>query len=448
MKVSTSTIRRSGCSRNGEATLRSDQRVGLVEQRREVAVQQPGLLNELELPGDIGIEANEEQPALLRCRRCRGSVDRRPVLAAAPQDAVIVRGVEQGLRRAPRPSPGRRADWRGARASPAGSRGRADRFGRSRSRSAAACTRPAGSSPLRAQQVAVDVAADDPLGEPVGGDVRRGSGSCARIFAASSSSEFQNARDILPKLAHDHVAAVETEVEEALRARLLASARRCAPTRSSRHDRSGRLLVMGVGMSEQDLAERDAVPLDRAVPAGRRSGRRCRPCRLRITEGNRLRQAVGEAEMLPADADSRRAAGQARAGGRSSRREARALVRPPSAQAPNAADVLAVEQQQRMHRQWRRHLALVRQRRPSSPLDRLVAHGNVAAPQRSALDDGRLPLVLRSCRQGGGAGLPGTCPRETAPKRSRAHPAKARLLQAGPGERDGGGARRRFRRCR
>ena len=98
MKVSTSTIRRNGCSRMVKLAFWPDQRVGLVKQRVEILVQQPSLLNELELTRDVRVQADEQQSAL-------GIVvviaigERGAEFATAPQDAVIVRGVQQGLRR-------------------------------------------------------------------------------------------------------------------------------------------------------------------------------------------------------------------------------------------------------------------------------------------------------------------------------------------------------------
>ena len=198
--------------------LRADQRVGLVEQRREVAVEQPGLLHELELAGDVGVQAHEQQAAL-GCRRpCIRSAERGPVFAAAAQDAVVVCGVEQGLRRRLRPAPARRADWPGARASPAGSRGRADR---SAQKPKSFCGWPNSSAGQRrrlghsrwpsmlrptmrsASQSAVTWLA---------------SGSWARMLRGIVLQRFPERGDMLLQLAHHHVAAVEAEIEEALRA--------------------------------------------------------------------------------------------------------------------------------------------------------------------------------------------------------------------------------------
>ena len=66
--------------------------------------------------------------------------------------------------------------------------------------------------------------------------------------------------DILAQLTHYHVAAVEAKIEEALRRSLwrkLCSARQLFVS----HNRTRRLLRMGVGMSQQDLAQGHAMPL-------------------------------------------------------------------------------------------------------------------------------------------------------------------------------------------
>src|SRR5215203_4519496 len=74
----------------------TDERVGLVEQRRKVPVEQPSLLYKLELPRDVGVEAHEQQAALLTVR---GSIPRHrsTVLATAAQDTVIVGSIQQRL---------------------------------------------------------------------------------------------------------------------------------------------------------------------------------------------------------------------------------------------------------------------------------------------------------------------------------------------------------------
>ena len=69
-----------------------------VEQRREVPVQNPSLLHKFELPGDIGIQAHEEQSPLLLVVPV-SVVDRAAELAAAPEDSMVIRRVEQRLRR-------------------------------------------------------------------------------------------------------------------------------------------------------------------------------------------------------------------------------------------------------------------------------------------------------------------------------------------------------------
>src|SRR5829696_1787317 len=110
-----------------------------------------------------------------------------------------------------------------------------------------------------AQQMAVDVAPDNPFGEPVGSDVRGGwvvgADSCGVVF-----KRLPEPGHILAQLTHYHVAAVEAKIEEALRRSLwrkLCSARQLFVS----HNRTRRLLRMGVGMSQQDLAQGHAMPL-------------------------------------------------------------------------------------------------------------------------------------------------------------------------------------------
>ena len=109
--------------------------------------------------------------------------------------------------------------------------------------------------------MAVDVAADDPLGEPVGGDVAAVSGSPSRSFSAPSSSDFQNAGDVLLQLAHHHVAAVEAEIAEACGRALGGEVRRRPGRLPDRPGRSGRAPSRDARWWPiRNVAERHAVP--------------------------------------------------------------------------------------------------------------------------------------------------------------------------------------------
>ena len=109
----------------------------------EVRVEQPGLLHELELAGDVGVEAHEQQAAVLAVVLPR---DRRSSARTCGRGAGCggCWPPRAASARRPRPAPARRADWPGARASRAGSRGRADRPRRTELVVAAARTRRAG----------------------------------------------------------------------------------------------------------------------------------------------------------------------------------------------------------------------------------------------------------------------------------------------------------------
>ena len=196
--------------------------------------------------------------------------------------------------------------------------------------------------------MAVDGAADDAFGQPVGGDVRRG-----RIVGANSGGvvleRFPEPGDILPELAHHHVAAVETEVEEALGRAVLRQIRG-ARQQIVRHHRAGRLLGMGIGVAQQDLAERHAMPGIARRGLAVAEDDRVVLAAIVGAERNRLRQAVGEAEMLARDTvlvelkverelvDDLHVV----------RRERRPDRRGPGV---DGGRVLVVEQQQRMHGQ-------------------------------------------------------------------------------------------------
>src|SRR4051795_10008869 len=106
--------------------------------------------------------------------------------------------------------------------------------------------------------MAVDGASDDPLGQPFGGDMRR-----TGIVGANPRGIFlervPESADILPEFADDEVTAVETEIEQAIgrAARLQPAGRRLV---LGGHNRTRRLLVMRVGMADENLAKRDTVP--------------------------------------------------------------------------------------------------------------------------------------------------------------------------------------------
>ena len=156
-------------------------------------------------------------------------------------------------------------------------------------------------------------------------------------------------------------------------------------------------------------------------------------------ERNRLRQAVGEAEML---------AGHAVLVELEVERE---LMDDPDVvrrqrrfdglgPGVDGGRILVVEQQQRMHGQRRDHLArrraLVRARQGT-----IVLHGRVAAPARPAVDDGALPLVPDPVAE---AAQPVLLVHALAERRRKARQrvaAQARFLQARPGEGERCGAR-------
>ena len=247
--------------------------------------------------------------------------------------------------------------------------------------------------------------------------------------------------DILAQLAHHHVAAVESEIEEAL-----GSALRRKPGLASRpivqHHGTGRLLGVGIGMAQQDLAQGHAMPgitrrdlaveKHRAILAGGRG-----------VEGNRLRQPVGEAEMLVGNAigvevqveleaaDDRDVVG---------RQRLRDLIRPRL----DLVAILVIEQQQRMDGEARRHLTRCvtcrhdHTARQVYGLHRaIVLHRRVAAPERPILDDGTLPLALDSVAQ---AAEPVLLVHALAERRRKARQrvgVQARFTQARPSEGDG-----------
>ena len=240
------------------ATLRADQRVGLVEEGREIAVQDPGLLNKLELPCDVGIEADEQKSSLPMIVLPR-IFDRRPIFPAATQNAVVVGGVEKRLRGS--------LVLRKAVARIASAHVRTQRAAaaaRIVTEEPEVVLRPlvlvCRQQPAGTQQVAVDVAAHDALGEPLRGDVRRG-GVVRSDLGRAIVDRIPERRDVLPKLAHDQITTVETEVEEALGRAFRLQPLRAPPTlHVVLHERPGRLLVMRIGVTQQDVPEGNSVP--------------------------------------------------------------------------------------------------------------------------------------------------------------------------------------------
>ena len=77
--------------------------------------------------------------------------------------------------------------------------------------------------------MAVDVAADDPLREPVGGNMRR-AGVVRPDARRAGFKRFPERGDALLQLAHHHVAAVEAEIAETL-GRAVRGQARCARVR-------------------------------------------------------------------------------------------------------------------------------------------------------------------------------------------------------------------------
>ena len=290
--------------------------------------------------------------------------------------------------------------------------------------------------PARAQQMAVDIAANDPFGQPVGRHMRRG-----RIVGANSGGvvgqRLPEPADVLAKLAHHHVAAVETKVEGALRRPLLRQVRG-AGQQIVRHQRTGRVFGMGIEMAQQDLAQRHAMP--RIARSGLAVAEDDRIVLAAIVgaERDRLRQAVGESEMLAGDAlgvelqVERELVDDLHVVSRERRLDRIGPVL-------DGFRVLVIEQQQGVHGRGRDHLtrrlSLVRAaQRP------IVLHRRVAAPTRPAVDDGALPLVLDPVAQ---AAQPVFLVHALAKRlrktrqRLRRQP---RFLQARPGEGDAGRA--------
>src|SRR6476659_7824327 len=81
-----------------EGSLWPNKRIGFIEQRREIAIEKPPLLDKFKLARNVGVEADEEQSTIgliVRFVPC----ERGAVLAAASQYPVIVARIEQGLGR-------------------------------------------------------------------------------------------------------------------------------------------------------------------------------------------------------------------------------------------------------------------------------------------------------------------------------------------------------------
>src|SRR5258707_15477122 len=106
--------------------------------------------------------------------------------------------------------------------------------------------------------MAVDVAPDNTFSQPVGGDVCgggiAGANPCGVVLEG-----LPEPGHVLAQFAHDHVATVETKVEEAFR-RSLRPQLGCARWPIVRHQRAWRLFGVRVGMTQQDFAQRYAMP--------------------------------------------------------------------------------------------------------------------------------------------------------------------------------------------
>src|SRR5829696_4815188 len=204
-------------------------------------------------------------------------------------------------------------------------------------------------------------------------------------------------RHVLLQLAHNQVAAVETEVQEPLRGALRGqSGGFSLAVEVFRHKRPGRVLMVAVDVAEEDLPERDTMP---SIAGRRRAVAEddtvvTRPVPLILSEGDRLRETVGKPEMLPPNVvlvelqiqqEPMRNPDAVR------REAARYLVRPRL----HRGHVLIVEQQQGMDDDWGRHSQFLRILRSSAKPIRItglqLSEGDVPAPARSAFDDRPLP---------------------------------------------------------
>ena len=116
-----------------------------------------------------------------------------------------------------------------------------------------------GKQPARAQQVAVDVAADDALGEPVGGDVRRGSDRALGSWPRRRRANSRTPRRIAEARARPSNCRSRPKLRKPSGAPSGFSSAR-ARLAVVRHERSGRLLVMRIGVAQQDSPERNAMP--------------------------------------------------------------------------------------------------------------------------------------------------------------------------------------------
>ncbi len=183
-------------------------------------------------------------------------------------------------------------------------------------------------------------------------------------------------RHVLAQLPYHHVAAVEAEVEGTL-GRTLGRQAGTVAGRLVLDHRPGRVLVVRIGVAEQDFSQRHAVP----EIAGRGLAVLADD---KIPERNRLRQPVGEAEMFSGDAVLVAAQIEGKPVDHAhlvGREPAFDLLRPGFARRL----VLVVDQQQSVHRLRRR------ERRRGG---RLVGRRRrIAAPLRPALDHRGAPLV-------------------------------------------------------
>ena len=191
---------------------------------------------------------------------------------------------------------------------------------------------------------------------------------------------------------------------------------------------------MGIGVSQQDLAQGHAMPWIARCRLAVAQGDGVFRGDARITEGYWLRHPVGEAEMLSADTNfvelkvERELVDDFHA----VRRERLADLLAPDL---NVGDSRAVEQQQRMHGRPGRRL-----RGAFAPFV-VAAVRNIAAPQGAIVYDGLLPPVLHLVAE---AAEPVVLVHPLAKRRGKCRQRlrrESRLLQADPGKGDSGGTR-------
>src|SRR5262249_11844536 len=112
--------------------------------------------------------------------------------------------------------------------------------------------------PARTQQMAVAVAADDPLREPIRG-LRRPPRIMGVDLRCGGLERLPETRHVLAQFAHHHIAPVEAKAAEACR-RAVGQQLGGMRGRIIRHVWTGCLLMVPIDMAEKNLAQGDAMP--------------------------------------------------------------------------------------------------------------------------------------------------------------------------------------------